>query len=408
MRRQRGIGWWHGAIAGLLLLAGAAASYGIDIEPDDDSWVDQANPPMNYGTDWDIHVGYWNGIQRGYFKFDVSGIPDADTVYEAKVYLYLYGSGGPVVNYGMHKVYDDSWSETTINWINQPMTHGPTISVNAIGGISPPGWYIWDVTDDVEIEHLLLADDILSLVLKLEDEAPPPPNWPWAEFYAKENFTNEPYLMVAHGHRGFEPSTEVLTGVWQGDAAWSDTDGDGDLDLALHGNSSITQPGTNVTEVYKNFYLGFTYLHQNQSLDGVWSEGSNSMAWGDYDGDGDPDLAVAGDTGSGFTTSVYQNDGEGNLTLDANQNLPGVKNASLAWGDYDGDGDLDLVLAGHDGTANICRIYENDHRHRLVWDPNQNLTGINAGSVAWGDYDNDGDLDLAIAGGSAGGRITEL
>jgi hypothetical protein len=407
MRRERRSDGWHWALAALLFLSGAAFAQAADIGPSDDSWVSQQFPGTNYGGDWDIHVGYWNGIQRGYFKFNLTGIPDADTVYEAKVYLYLYGSGGPTVNYGMHKVYDDSWGEGSITWVNQPTTHGPTISINAIGGTSPAGWYSWDVTDDVEIEHLL-GDDVLSLVLKLENEAPPPPNWPWAEFYAKENFTNQPYLAVIHGHRGFEPSGEALTGVWQGDAAWADTDGDGDLDLALHGNSSISQPGTNVTEVYGNFYLGFSYLHLSQSLDGLWSEGSNSMAWGDYDGDGDPDLAIAGETGTGPVTSVYKNDGSGTLSLDTAQNLPGLKNAALAWGDYDSDGDLDLALTGFTGLARIARIYENDYRHRLVWDQNQSLTGVTGGSVAWSDYDNDGDLDLVISGNSGSGPITEL
>ena len=69
------------------------------------------------------------------------------------------------------------------------------------------------------------------------------------------------------------------------------------------------------------------------------------MAWGDYDNDGRLDLLLAGagnsqlwrNTGSGFT----------NVTASAAPSLSGVANSSLAWGDYDGDGRLDFALSGY-------------------------------------------------------------
>jgi hypothetical protein len=80
---------------------------------------------------------------------------------------------------------------------------------------------------------------------------------------------------------------------------------------------------------------------------------------------------------------------------------------SLAWGDYDNDGDLDLALAGRDTVGPLSKIYRNDGG-TLVNDGNDGgntftdigagLTGVYACSLAWGDYDNDGDLDLALAG----------
>ena len=66
----------------------------------------------------------------------------------------------------------------------------------------------------------------------------------------------------------------------------------------------------------------------------------------------------------------------------------------MAWGDYDNDGDLDLYLAnnganklfGNEGDGSFS-----DQTSALLGDSG-NGTG-----VAWGDYDNDGDLDLVVA-----------
>jgi hypothetical protein len=88
------------------------------------------------------------------------------------------------------------------------------------------------------------------------------------------------------------------------------------------------------------------------------------VAWGDYDGDGDLDLVVAGcgDTADVIMTRLYRNDGGTFVDVDAG--LPGVySGAALAWGDYDGDGDLDLALAGAmDYFFNelVTRVYRND------------------------------------------------
>ncbi len=129
----------------------------------------------------------------------------------------------------------------------------------------------------------------------------------------------------------------------------------------------------------------------------------SAAAWGDYDNDGDLDIALSGDTG--LTTSItriYRNDGAAGFTR-ITAGLAGVKRGSLAWGDYDNDGDLDLLVTGRQPSFPtdllITMVYRNDAGTFLGSGP----AGVEYASVAWGDYDNDGDLDLLASGNAPGG-----
>ena len=84
------------------------------------------------------------------------------------------------------------------------------------------------------------------------------------------------------------------------------------------------------------------------------------MAWGDYDNDGDLDILLTGDHGSGGRVAkVYRNDGGGTFT-DIGAGLTGVYDSSVAWGDYDNDGDLDILLTGYSGSGKVAKVYRND------------------------------------------------
>jgi hypothetical protein len=168
--------------------------------------------------------------------------------------------------------------------------------------------------------------------------------------------------------------------------AWGDYDNDGDLDMAI-GNGILGTPRQN-------------YLYRNDGGD-VFAEEAQfgigqtaSLAWGDHDGDGDLDMAVGnGGFGTAEQNFLYVNEGNGTFT---EVPLFGTGDTScLVWGDADNDGDLDLAVANWDGGQNY--LYRNDGGGSFAEiasfgqrDPN---------TMAWGDFDNDGDLDLAVGNG---------
>ncbi|MFQ5649331.1 MAG: FG-GAP-like repeat-containing protein, partial [bacterium] len=124
-------------------------------------------------------------------------------------------------------------------------------------------------------------------------------------------------------------------------------------------------------------------------------------AWGDYDSDGDLDLILTGLNGTLPVTRIYRNDLDAERFVLVNEALPGVYDSSVAWGDYDNDDDLDLLIAGEtsDGSF-ISHIYENRRENgppTFVLTPDR-LLPIRSGAVAWCDFDNDGDLDAIVCG----------
>ena len=192
-----------------------------------------------------------------------------------------------------------------------------------------------------------------------------------------------------------------LPGVDFGSLAWGDYNNDGKLDLAVCG---FLPSGERITRIYRNNGDG-TFTDIGAGLPGV---AYGSLAWGDFDNDGKLDLAISGYTGwdSGYTyitslTRIYKNNGDGTFT-DIGAGLPGVWDGSLAWGDYNNDGYLDLAISGtygNTGTGSdfITRIYKNNGNGTFT-DINAGLTGVTDSSIAWGDYNNDGKLDLAVGG----------
>jgi hypothetical protein len=179
-----------------------------------------------------------------------------------------------------------------------------------------------------------------------------------------------------------------------GDPSWGDYDRDGDMDLLTSGSNAS---GVYRSIVFRNDGGAFT-----DAMVGLIQVASGSAQWGDYDQDGWLDILLTGaQTAVGpFFTEIYHNNGDGSFTL-VPTDLFGMAGNVARWGDYDNDGDLDIVQTGRDGNG-LTEIYRNDSG-AVFTKINAGLPGVYSGLGAWGDYDNDGDLDILLNGLYGGG-----
>jgi hypothetical protein len=169
--------------------------------------------------------------------------------------------------------------------------------------------------------------------------------------------------------------------------AWCDYDRDGWLDLFVcHGQNQ------NNALYHNNGNGTFTKI----TTGAIVNDGgdSRSCAWGDYDNDGWPDLFVV--NYSGQNDFLYHNNGDGTFTrvLNGPEVNDGAWGSGCSWVDYDNDGWLDLFVTNNNG---FNRLYHNDH--------NGNFSLVNllpsqetgwSYYPAWADIDNDGYVDLFV------------
>ncbi len=184
--------------------------------------------------------------------------------------------------------------------------------------------------------------------------------------------------------------------------AWADFDGDDWLDLFTVG---IQTPHG----LYLRRGEGFSTADAAGAIND--QPGGWSATAADYDGDGDIDLYVTRDAWEGAAAnSLYENDGHAHFAEQAV--AAGVADPAdsftAAWGDVDGDGWLDLYVAdGITGSGAANKLYLN--RAGSHFDERANARAVDdrgkSLGVAFGDYDNDGDLDLYVANVAGPNRL---
>ena len=128
-------------------------------------------------------------------------------------------------------------------------------------------------------------------------------------------------------------------------------------------------------------------------------DGNGTCAWADYDGDGDLDLFLAG---AGTYMAVYRNDGSAFPEVTDELGLSEVPSGySLNLVDFDNDGDPDLYLSFNGWSGPMAnRLYRNDGGHFVDISAKSGAADGGDGFVSlWGDLDNDGLLDLLVVNG---------
>ena len=204
--------------------------------------------------------------------------------------------------------------------------------------------------------------------------------------------TNMLFRNDGSGVFNYDPTSEINSyGGYCHNAVWVDYDNDGHLDLF-------------VTDYFET---KFNLLYHNNT-DGTFTKITNSditsdpmksigSTWGDYDNDGDLDAFVPNT--NGFNNKLYRNEGNGQFTTIETGDIvnDGGNSVGCSWGDYDNDGDLDLYVTNTSEEANF--LYKNNGDGTFTRSNEAYVTTnqYNSSGSSWVDVDNDGDLDLYVS-----------
>ena len=184
-----------------------------------------------------------------------------------------------------------------------------------------------------------------------------------------------------------------------GGSIMEDFDGDGDLDL-MASSWGLRDP---LRYLRNNADCTFDDARVAAGLEGI--VGGLNLEPADYDNDGDVDVLVLRGAwvSHPHPNSLLRNDGGGSFTDVTEQSglLRGTPTQTAAWGDYDNDGDVDLFV-GNESVADLVypsQLFRNDGDGTfsdVAYEAGVQVVGF-VKAVAWGDYDNDGRIDLYVS-----------
>lgn len=181
----------------------------------------------------------------------------------------------------------------------------------------------------------------------------------------------------------------------QGDCGFNftsgDYDGDGDMDIFLPGGGGLS---LGPAVLYRNNGDGtFTNVAINAGIKDK-SNGRNSLFF-DYNNDGNLDIITVGGTSP---LHLYRNNGDGTFKDVAwETKLSTASYEILTVGDYDNDGYMDVYLVGWGGPKVLFRNKGDGTFTNVTQEAGVSVGGGRTGGCTFGDYDNDGDLDLFVS-----------
>lgn len=225
------------------------------------------------------------------------------------------------------------------------------------------------------------------------------------DFFVDNHFNKASYLYRNNGNGRFTDILPISGLNPAGDrhgSGWVDFDNDGDLDLSItHGAMGGHTFGSKKDELYLNLGDGqFTNIAQAAGVTNTFGAG-RSVAWGDYNNDGHLDLLLGN-----FKTDLvlYKNNGDGTfLDITVQAGLQHLQYTECAFADYNNDGFPDIFctcFTPYYPSKDILLKNNGDGTFTNVSNRAGILPLIDGRAIAWGDYDNDGDLDLFISRGT--------
>jgi len=218
-------------------------------------------------------------------------------------------------------------------------------------------------------------------------------------YYVKVQMVNQEGQASDFAEKTFSPKDPLasidnaIPGLQNARFAWGDFNNDALLDLAVMGQSD----NGNVTKIYQNTGTAFEDLNLTNR---AFRYGD--IKWVDLNNDGWLDVAMIGQPGAGVGFQVLINN-KGVFEVKTPASVAGLKYSNMAFGDYDNNGTLDMFTSGQDAGGNAhSYLYKNDGlgNFTIVTELNDYgiLPNMYDADARFIDYDLDGDLDLVYSG----------
>jgi len=195
------------------------------------------------------------------------------------------------------------------------------------------------------------------------------------------------------GSISYASKVDFISGTSPSKVSIGDLDGDGKADIV------VANVNSNTISVFLNTSSGSGSISYADKVDFIIGTSPYSVSIGDLDGDGKADLSVALNSSSG-TLSAFRNtsSGAGNISFSSKVDFTtGANPESIAIGDFDGDGKPDLVVVN--GNSNTISVFLNTSSGSgsiSYADKVDFITGSLPREVSIGDLDGDGKADLAV------------
>jgi 2',3'-cyclic-nucleotide 2'-phosphodiesterase (5'-nucleotidase family) len=167
------------------------------LSPVADSYVASGRATSNYGTSTSLYVQSSSvstyGNERSWLRFDLSSIPTGANITGANLQLWDWRAAGAALPTEVRSGLTDTWTETGINWNNQP-AFGDQLSTQILAAGTLNVWYNWDVTSFAQAKWA--GNKLVSLVVKPVTEGSPDATAPAYTFDSKEYSSSRPVLQV--------------------------------------------------------------------------------------------------------------------------------------------------------------------------------------------------------------------